>query len=559
MEAVGLTMAELMPDRSTTTSTTSSTSYRGVKTVVATYDYVDEDGVVLFESVRYDPKGFRQRRPDGGAWRWNLDGVRLVPYRLPELLAGVRDRRTVYLVEGEKDVDRVASLGQVATCNPMGAGKWRQDYADLLRGADVIVVADRDDAGYSHARTVVESLTGIAASVKLLEAASGKDVSDHLDAGYGLDELMPVGNRTDDSWPVLGEAAYQGLAGDVVRALAPTTEAAPVALLVTFLSAAGALIGSKPHAWAADEEHPCRIWPLLVGSTASGRKGSSWSAVRRVIGAAEPLFLTAHFESGLSSGEGLIERVRDSSGGPEEKTYDAGVSDKRLFVVESEFSTVLARAKRESRVLSQTLRQAWDSRGDLRVLNRKGNGLRASGAHIALTGHVTPDELKWRLTDVEIVNGFINRFLLVLVKRSQRLPRGGGAPDEVVRNLGERLADVVASAKNVQRVERTPAADALWCEHIYLELAPDDEREGLVTKAAARAIPYTIRLSVLYALLYGRREVDVEHLEAAIAVWRFARRSIDLIFGGSTGNPDLDKLMAAVDKAGEAGMTKSDI
>src|SRR5262249_1575088 len=96
----------------------------------AYYDYTDEAGSVLFQVVRFEPKTFRQRRPDGhGGWVWNLDGVRLVPYRLPELIAALANNNPIFIVEGEKDVDRLWSLNIPATCNPQGAGKWRDDYS----------------------------------------------------------------------------------------------------------------------------------------------------------------------------------------------------------------------------------------------------------------------------------------------------------------------------------------------------------------------------------------------------------------------------------------------
>jgi 5S rRNA maturation endonuclease (ribonuclease M5) len=156
---------------------------------VAVYRYVDEHDEPLFEVVRFHPKDFRQRRPDG---IWGIRGVRRVLYRLPHVLAAVRDGKTVYVVEGEKDVHAIERTGAVATTNPGGAGKWRDEYAAALRGASVIVVADRDDAGRKHAHQVEATLRGIAAAVTVVEAAVGKDASDHLAAGKTLADLVPL-------------------------------------------------------------------------------------------------------------------------------------------------------------------------------------------------------------------------------------------------------------------------------------------------------------------------------------------------------------------------------
>lgn len=168
--------------------------------IVATYDYRDEHGKVVFQVVRYEPKDFRQRRPDGaGGWIWNVQGVRLVPYHLDEIVAAVAADDPIYVCEGEKDADRVRALDLAATCNPMGAGKWRAEYSEHFRGAsDLRIVADIDrsgkDAGkgYRHAAQVAESLEAVGAHVVVLEAATGKDVSDHLDAGHALDEMVVI-------------------------------------------------------------------------------------------------------------------------------------------------------------------------------------------------------------------------------------------------------------------------------------------------------------------------------------------------------------------------------
>jgi putative DNA primase/helicase len=158
--------------------------------IVAIYPYVDEQGTVLFEAVRYAPKDFRQRKPDG---TWGIGGVRRVPYHIDEIVRAVAADDPIYVVEGEKDCDRVRSLGLAATCNPMGAGKWRDEYAGYFRDAtDVRVVADRDEPGRKHAAAVARSLRAVDAIVRVLEPIVGKDVSEHLDAGRTLAELVEI-------------------------------------------------------------------------------------------------------------------------------------------------------------------------------------------------------------------------------------------------------------------------------------------------------------------------------------------------------------------------------
>jgi 5S rRNA maturation endonuclease (ribonuclease M5) len=150
------------------------------KRILTTYPYHDENGTLLFECVRHDPKGFTQRRPDGrDGWILNLRDTRRVLFRLPTL----KDADLVLVVEGEKDVVTLVGLGFVATCNPMGAGKWREEYSDQLAGKHVLIFPDNDAPGKKHAEEVAASLAGKAASVRLGRVPVGKDVTDWIEAG----------------------------------------------------------------------------------------------------------------------------------------------------------------------------------------------------------------------------------------------------------------------------------------------------------------------------------------------------------------------------------------
>ena len=158
------------------------------------YIYRDENGEPLFQvSRRAKPDGgktFSQHRWTGDGWAPGLNGQPPVPYRLPELLAGVAVDETIYIVEGEKDADALADLGHTATTNPGGAGKWRTEFSEYLRDADVVIVFDRDEPGRQHALDVAAKLDGVARHVRFARAREGKDVSDHFAAGYGLEDLV---------------------------------------------------------------------------------------------------------------------------------------------------------------------------------------------------------------------------------------------------------------------------------------------------------------------------------------------------------------------------------
>lgn len=174
---------------------------------VAEYLYRDEQGTVLYGVARCSRKGdgcagFRQWRPDSSkrsGRRWSLYGddgqiaVRLVPYHLPEVVRAVREERVVMIVEGEKDAEALRARPLItATCCPMGAGKWRPEFAQYFHGADVSIVADRDEPGRRHAISIVENLVPVARSVYVYQSAHGKDAADHLAAGGTTGDFIEV-------------------------------------------------------------------------------------------------------------------------------------------------------------------------------------------------------------------------------------------------------------------------------------------------------------------------------------------------------------------------------
>jgi len=179
--AAGVELRDLFPD----------TGQPPARTIVATYDYHDEHGVLLFQVVRFDPKDFRPRRPDG---TWSLRGVRRVLFALPAL----QGQTVVYIVEGEKDVRALQAIGLVATTNVGGAGKWRTEYVDQLRAAGVqrvVVLPDNDDPGRLHGDTIARSCHGAGLGVTVIalpDLLPKGDVSDWLAAGHTRGDLLAL-------------------------------------------------------------------------------------------------------------------------------------------------------------------------------------------------------------------------------------------------------------------------------------------------------------------------------------------------------------------------------
>jgi hypothetical protein len=175
--------------------------------IVAEYNYTNERGVLLYQVLRFEPKGFRQRRPDGnGGWDWKLSGVRRVLYRLADVIR----TKSVLVVEGEKDCETAAKMGIVATCNAGGAGKWRDEYSECLRGKRVAIVVDADGPGRKHAQQVAASIFGKAESVKLLELPHAKDLSEWTAVGGTRDAFLELIRNTALWRPATTQAEKAG-------------------------------------------------------------------------------------------------------------------------------------------------------------------------------------------------------------------------------------------------------------------------------------------------------------------------------------------------------------
>lgn len=195
-QSVGMKVTDLFPPR----------QEERKLTLIATYDYRDENGILLFQKQRFvdqnGKKTFRQRRPDpsgNGKWIFSLDNTPKILYRLPQVLEAKRNGETIWLVEGEKDADAVFAQGMVATTPPNGAGKWLDIHSEALEGATVFIVADNDEVGREHAVDVSNVLSRYGCVISTFVPPKGfKDVSDMINAGRSLDDLLEL-DRTEAS------------------------------------------------------------------------------------------------------------------------------------------------------------------------------------------------------------------------------------------------------------------------------------------------------------------------------------------------------------------------
>jgi hypothetical protein len=364
----------------------------------------------------------------------------------------------------------------------------------------------------------------------------------------GLSALVPTHSASTNSqqepWPALAPEAYATIVGECVQSIEPYSEADPVALLINVLVAFGCLIGSGPHFLIEHQAHPARLNALLVGRSSNARKGTSWSTPRFLLSQVDQGWVEGRVKSGLSSGEGLIYPVRDAEGN------DPGETDKRMLIIESEFASTLRVMEREGNTLSAKIRDAWDH-GILTPMTKR-ERIATTGAHISIIGHITQDELLRSLTVTERANGFANRFLFVLAKRSKYLPSGKGAPLAILEPYFMRFLRTVEAARVRGEVRRDAEAEELWTT-LYPRL--EEDIPGLTGAILARGAAQVLRLSLIYSLLdeqeYKRPEqaIRVHHLLAGLAVWEYCKSSVFQIFGDAVGDTTADKLLRLI-KAG---------
>ena len=354
------------------------------------------------------------------------------------------------------------------------------------------------------------------------------------------------------SWPALPEAAQHGVAGELSLIGTIGTEADPAGVLITALTWASALIGSKPVQYVGDADHYARLFCVLVGASSKARKGTTEGPVRRVMRQAEILDPISGDgmrvrPGGLSSAEGLISAVRDD---------DEGVGDKRLLCIESEFGRVLRNMQRQGNTLGDLIKQAWDG-GDLHTLT-KDNPLTASNPHICIVGHITQDELSALLTHGNIYGGLGNRFLWCCIRRNGKKPHPKRMPDDTVAELAGRFRRAFEHARGINVVGWADQCVMRQWAAAYHDLS--EGGHGVFGAMTGRAEAQVLRLAMVYALLDEKPQIESIHLEAALALWDYCEKSARYLFGQDDPIAEAAaKVMKHFDSIPDAQMSRTEL
>jgi hypothetical protein len=390
-------------------------------------------------------------------------------------------------------------------------------------------------AGPDAVKACIESAIGSAACASDAEASSQSDdlfIDTHRNA------------------PRPDPACLYGLVGDVAHAGSANTEANPFAIAAAMLTYLGTGVGRGPYMPIGDDWNHARIFMVHVGRSSRGRKGTAKKLIFRINKAVKTLdkyLVPQVHRGGLSTREGLALMIHD--GYMDGKNEVPAVEDKRLLVVESEFSNILHQSKRDGNTLSAALRDAWDGTSIRPAV--KTSRVWASDPHIGLIGDVTPSELRELMHKRELTNGFANRFIFFWAEGEKVLPFPEYTPNDVVEKLAVRVAQILKFAgadryadKDTMRMEFAPAAASLYARLYKGELRDRSSGEHISGLLDRRA-PVLLRLAMLFALTDQTNVITLDHINAAMAWIRYWVDSVKFIF------------QSAIDEAGAAATTDS--
>jgi hypothetical protein len=370
--------------------------------------------------------------------------------------------------------------------------------------------------------------------------------------------------------PTIDPAVFDCYLGTLATEIDPYTEADRVGVMASLLAAAGVHVGPDAELPLGTERHPLVVWPLLIGQTGAGKKGTAWGAAKALLLAADHAadtgFVASNIHSGLSTGEGLaavfaVDTDHDDTGTGKRRGGARMLpeGDVRLLAYEPEWASAMARMKREGNTLSATLRAAWEG-GNLTTLNVDARVARRG--HVGILAHITPGEFKAKVSASDLAGGTYNRFLPLAVAQSKFLHLPTSPAPEFLADLGTGLAERLEQAGRVTTVGFAPATRDLWAA-LYLEFAtattPDGPAGERLAEFTSRAAPNCLRVAALYAALDGDTLIQPGHLMAAAALVRYSLASAAAVLRPGDDHARALSQLAAWIADADTGRTREEI
>jgi Protein of unknown function (DUF3987) len=458
----------------------------------------------------------------------------------------------------QRRTDELSALGVLALQQRARAGDRMGLRAEMFEEPDIRqqAAAIFSARGVPHplpmligqAMGMVDDLTAIERHAAVAAVKPPPPVAVDIAEEPELEFVEPIENR-----PVLPDTAPYGVLGDLTRAILPSTEADAAALYAHLIGVFGAYLGRSRFMMVGSartgQRHHGNVWPLIIGPTGAGRKGTAWTAAKSVLRMTDEIFFRTRVISGLGSGEALVSAVRDPT--PE----CPEVLDRRLVILETEMDSLFASMAREGSTLTARIRQGFDD-GCFSSRTKK-ETITATDALIVAIGHSTPDGLRAGMSSQHIAGGTANRFLPIYSHRSKLLPHGGPSDDRTVVQLTTDLGDTIRALRATEMaLSFDTEAKALFGQ-IYEQLS--DGVPGRIGDLSTRGTAQIIRMSVLFASLAGARAIGIDHLHAALALWEYSQATIRFVFGESLRLRDEDRIVAALKVAGDGGLSQTHI
>lgn len=359
-----------------------------------------------------------------------------------------------------------------------------------------------------------------------------------------VDALLRWSDGADSTrpQPVPDPTCLYGLVGEVAREGSEGAETNPIAIAGNFIAYLSCAIGRMPYLAVGNTNHHARLFFLHVGRSGRGRKGDAVSLVSRIdeaVRARSPALAPQIHRGGLSTREGLAALIHD--GYRVGKQEIPAIADKRLWVVESEFANVLQQSRRGGNTLSAALRDCWDG-VDLKPAT-KTNRVHASEPHVCLSGAISPVELLALVQRRDLLNGFVNRFLLVWGERTQVEAFPRRAPQARVEGLATAVMDILEftlpraeNSREVVLMTMTNEARRRYAQLYQAELN-QDFGSALIDSVLERRAPMLLRLAMVFALTDRQWLIEARHIEAAMAWVNYATDSVGFVLAGGKGSP----------------------
>lgn len=353
-----------------------------------------------------------------------------------------------------------------------------------------------------------------------------------------------VPDPSTESPPILSDDALYGVLGEVTKRLTEKTEACPAAVLGSLLTFAGCYMNGSRHLKIANDLHFPILFVKIIGKSSKGRKGLSKNLAAGFFHRVDESF-KKKIKTGLTSGEGLVAMVSDFYEKKKPNAKDTELvardpHDQKIVIFEAEGARLFKVMERYGNTLSAIIRDLWDA-SDLAVEN-KNSPLRATRPLVSIAICITIGELKKCMQEVEIANGYANRFMPMFSHRTRVEPFGGTFDEAALQTLASKVREnALRSSTYPAEFSFTPAAREYW--KILYNFYAENELCGMLGSLTARAEPMILRVAMIFAYYDGDEKIDEKHLRAANLVWEYSQETWQHIYGDSVGDPIADEIL----------------